>query len=361
MSALPKCWRQVAAFLALAGAAHAGPALTTIQDVLYRADGSRFNGTLTIAWTGFLAGDDTPLPTQSLTVPVPNGFFKVQLAPTTSASAGASYTVTYMSQGRFQFSESWAVPSTTAVLRVRDVRAGSGSVVGPPPPVLNQVLISDVTGLTGELGARPMKGAAFSLARTAVINSSGQIDGASGNLSDCLHVDGSSGPCGSSGGDSSSAAFADGETPAGLVNGANTVFNLNVAPSPAASLAFYRNGILMKQGADYTLSGVTVTFFVASVPQPGDLLTASYRYASSAQAEVTSQFADSETPYGAVNGANISFSLNFTPAPPSSLSLFRNGILMKQGADYMVSGTAVTFFSPSTPQPGDLLTAYYRY
>ena len=29
----------------------AGPPLTTIQDVLYKADGARFNGTLTISWT----------------------------------------------------------------------------------------------------------------------------------------------------------------------------------------------------------------------------------------------------------------------------------------------------------------------
>ncbi len=49
------------------------------------------------------------------------------------------------------------------------------------------------------------------------------------------------------------------------------------------------------------------------------------------------------------------------PSPPAGLQLFRNGLLMKQGADYSVSGANVTFYSASVPQPGDLLTAFYRY
>ena len=42
----------------------------------------------------------------------------------------------------------------------------------------------------------------------------------------------------------------------------------------------YLNGLLMDQGLDYTVSGSTVTFALASTPQPGDLLLASYRYAN---------------------------------------------------------------------------------
>lgn len=36
----------------------------------------------------------------------------------------------------------------------------------------------------------------------------------------------------------------------------------------------------MRQGADYQVSGSTATFFLASVPQTGDLLLASYRFAN---------------------------------------------------------------------------------
>jgi hypothetical protein len=34
----------------------------------------------------------------------------------------------------------------------------------------------------------------------------------------------------------------------------------------------------MKQGADYSISVNTITFFIASIPQSGDLITANYRY-----------------------------------------------------------------------------------
>jgi len=40
----------------------------------------------------------------------------------------------------------------------------------------------------------------------------------------------------------------------------------------------YRNGLLMKPGIDFGLSVRTLTFFVASTPQAGDLLHANYRF-----------------------------------------------------------------------------------
>jgi hypothetical protein len=360
MFAFSRWWRAVATVVALSSVTSAAPALTTIQDVLYKADGSRFNGTITIAWNNFLTGDNNPIPTQGISLPVINGFLKVRLAPTTNASAGANYAVKYSSQGQYIFSETWAVPPSSFTLRIRDVRVGSGSVIGPPPPITTQVMISDVSGLSNELAARPMRGAGYSPARTAVINSSGQIDSATGNLSDCVHVDGSSGPCGSGGGDTS-VAYADAETPTGLVNGINTTFNLNFSPAPAASLAFFRNGVLMKQGFDYTLSSNVVTFYTASSPQTGDLLTASYRYSSTVTAQSGMMYADGETPWGPVDGINAAFTLTFAPSPPASLALYRNGILMKQGADYTVSGNTITVYATSVLMPGDILTAYYRY
>ena len=158
------------------------------------------------------------------------------------------------------------------------MRVSSGTVVGPPP-VISPVQISDVTGLVNELSVRPMKGVGFGIGRTAVINQAGQVDAASGNLGDCVRVDGSSGPCGSGGG-VTSGSFADSEVPAGVVNGSNTVFTLASAPSPAASLELYRNGLLMRQGTDYQIATNTITFFIGSVPQSADLLVASYRFAN---------------------------------------------------------------------------------
>jgi hypothetical protein len=142
------------------------------------------------------------------------------------------------------------------------------------------VQISDVTGLVNQLAIRPQTGVGFTPGRAAVINSSGQIDGAAGNLSDCVRVDGSSGPCGTGGGGGVLPLFADSETPSGSVNGTNTVFALSFVPSPAASLELYRNGLFMKPGTDYTLNANVVTFLNASTPQLGDSLAASYRYAN---------------------------------------------------------------------------------
>jgi hypothetical protein len=140
------------------------------------------------------------------------------------------------------------------------------------------VQIGDVVGLSNELGVRPMKGVGFGIGRVAVINQAGQIDAASGNLGDCVRVDGSSGPCGSAGG-GTSGNFVDAEIPAGTVNGLNATFTLASAPSPAGSLALYRNGLFQRQDVDYQLSANTITFFLASIPQTTDLLVANYRFA----------------------------------------------------------------------------------
>jgi|KBSSwiStaDraftv2_1062776.scaffolds.fasta_scaffold124229_3 hypothetical protein len=273
-------WKKLALLAAGAiGTAAAQPALTMIQDVLYRADGTRFTGTMFIRHSSFQAGDTSNIATSNLTLPVVNGALRVQLVPTTTASAGAQYTVTYNSRGVNQFTEIWAVPPSGLTLRVRDVRVSSGTVIGPAP-VTTPIQIGDVVGLSNELAVRPMRGVGFGIGRAAVINQAGQIDAATGNLGDCVLVDGSSGPCGSGGG-GTGGSFADAEIPTGAVNGVNTVFTLAVAPSPAGSLEFFRNGLLQLQGVDYQISGNTVTFFVASTPQSGDLLVASYRFAAS--------------------------------------------------------------------------------
>jgi hypothetical protein len=272
--------RRSAVLLMVVAAMAAGqPALTKIQDIIYRADGTRFNGTMFIDYLSFLGGDTSSIATAHLIVPIVNGVLKVALVPTTTASAGAQYNITYNSAGRNQFTEVWAVPPSSLILRIRDVRVSQGTVVGPPP-VTTPIQISDVIGLVNQLAIRPQEGVGYAIGRTAVINTSGQIDGAVGNLSDCVRVDGSSGPCGSSGGGGILPLFSDGEIPTGAVNGSNTVFTVVFAPSPPASLDLYRNGLLMKLGTDYALNANVVTFFLVATPQVGDSLVAKYRYAN---------------------------------------------------------------------------------
>lgn len=261
-----------------AGAQTVGPALTTIQDILYRADGTRFNGTMFIHWKSFLAGDTSNIAQADLTLQIVNGVLNVKLVPTTTATPGAQYSITYNSAGKNQFTEAWAVPPNALILRVRDVRISSGAVVGPPP-VLSPVQIGDVIGLNNALSVRPSAGVGFAIGRAAVINQAGQIDAAAGSLTDCVKVDGSSGPCGGSG-SGLTPSYSDGETPSGVANGVNPTFTLLNAPSPVGSLSWYRNGVLQLQAVDYSLANKAVTFFAGSIPLTGDSLVASYRYAN---------------------------------------------------------------------------------
>src|SRR4051794_1355899 len=255
------------AALGLAVGAHARPPLTTVQDVLYKADGTRFSGVLTISWNSFQALDNSSVVMQSTTVKVVDGNLRVQLVPSTTATPAGAYSVTYNSDGRVQFQERWAVPSSGRPVRVRDVRiAGSaggseqGSATGP-------IYESDVVGLIADLGARPVKAPTFAVGRVAMVNSAGLLESVAGVPADCVRVDGTSGPCGSA-----ATSFVDGDSPAGIVDGANASFTISAAADPPASLAVYRNGLLQKLGSDYAFSGRTVQFVAAAVPQPGDTL-----------------------------------------------------------------------------------------
>ena len=252
----------------------AAPPLTTIQDVLYKADGTRFNGTLTISWSSFEAIDHSMIEQQSTTVTVVNGNLQVQLVPTTSATPATYYTVVYNSDGRVQFQETWAVPSSVLPLRVRDVRVATAGSVGADTATVQE---SDVVGLISDLGARPLKGPGYAVGRVAFVNPTGAIETVTGAPTDCVRVDGTSGPCGGT-----PPGFVDGDAPAGLVDGANTAFTLSGEPNPAASLTVYRNGMLQKPGQDFTLSGNQIQFVTAAAPQPGDTLAANYRLTGSA-------------------------------------------------------------------------------
>jgi len=189
-----------------------------------------------------------------------------------------------------------------------------------------------------------------------VIDATGAIDGASGNASDCLHVDGSSGSCGSSS-SGMSPTFVDAEIPGGTLNGVNSSFSLANAPSPSTSLQLFRNGLLLNQTGDYSLSGNAITFLSGAIPQTGDALLASYRLTVSISGV---GFVDAETPAGTMNGTNTSFTLSQVPSPVTSTTLYRNGLRLSAGLDYTISSNSITFSSGYQPQPGDTLLCWYR-
>jgi hypothetical protein len=163
--------------------------------------------------------------------------------------------------------------------------------------------------------------------------------------------------CGTGGG-GSGAAFVDNETPSGAINGSNAAFTLAQSPNPAASLFMVRNGVvLLAGGVDYTLTGSAVAFASGAIPQTGDTLRAWYRTSNG-----TLNLVDFETPSGAIDGINATFTLTHTPSPAADLVLMRNGVIsIAGGADYSLSGSTITFISGAIPQAGDALRASYRY
>ena len=133
----------------------AQPGLTTISDVLFKADGTRFNGLAQITWMTFESSNGSYIAQQSKTIRIIDGNLFAQLTPTTNAVPQSVYSVKYSSDGRIQFLETWAVPPSTVKLRVRDVRTtdpafpGSGGGIGQ----VTQIQESDVVGLVADLAA----------------------------------------------------------------------------------------------------------------------------------------------------------------------------------------------------------------
>ncbi|MBK5294724.1 MAG: hypothetical protein JJE04_23985 [Acidobacteriia bacterium] len=272
-------WKRKAALACLImwavvlGRAMAAPPLTTVQDMLYKADGRPFTGMVIINWNSFDAADTSNIATNVLQLRIINGLLRTKLVPTTNASAGAYYAVRYVSDGKVQFTESWAVPPSLVQVRIRDVRIATPPTAGQ----VSQVEIADVNGLTEELEIRPVKGLNYIGPRAAVITADGSIEAAIGDDAECVRVDGSAGPCGGGTTGVSATTFIDAETPNGDLNGVNTAFTLAGTPNPSSSLLLYRNGILMKLNLDFTLSAGTIDFASGAIPQAGDILAASYR------------------------------------------------------------------------------------
>jgi len=251
--------------------------LTTIQDTLFEADGTRFNGSLLFSWSTFDSTNNGTIIQQNRTVPVVNGNLLLQLVPNADQPAPANvYTVQYQSDGLNRFTETWTVPAGSQPLKVSQVRtgtvssgsSGTGGGAGNQSPIAE----SDVINLQADLSQRPVKGSGYGTNRVAVVDDNGLIETAVGNTSDCVFVDGTSGAC--------VVTFADAETPGGVIDGTNNTFTLANTPL-GASLQLFRNGVYQTAGFDYTLSGSTLQFG-AAVPQSGDTLTANYRVDTSA-------------------------------------------------------------------------------
>jgi hypothetical protein len=296
----------------------AQPTLSTIQDTIYKADGSRFDGYAFIEWKSFDTPSGTVVGEQSVVARITGGSLRVQLIPTTDVPRGAYYHVKYNSDGRVQFQEYWAVRPSTTPLKLSDVRMpGPPGTSGGLSSGNTIITIPDVVGLQDELNVRPIRGGGFINGRAIVASSTGALNAVSGNLTDCVRVDGSTVPC-----STGPIGVIDNETLAGAINGVNTVFSLANAPNPPGSLAVYRNGVRLRAGFDYSLAVNVITFVEGAIPRTGDSLVASYRTGSAgdptpvgeAGGHLTGYYPDPQIATGVISDHNIAESAGIAEA-----------------------------------------------
>jgi hypothetical protein len=330
--------------------AWAQSSLTQISDTVSNPDGSPFNGTVVITWTG--SGTSTgnaPAP-YSTSAKIYNGVLSVSLVPSVTASSSAFYLATFNSKdGRLSWVETWQVGVSSAPLTLSQVRSNVTSSTGSSGS--STISMGQVTGLSSYLNALSNS---VNTMTAAISGYNSTVSGLSSSVANLTNI--VNGLASTPSTSSSTPAFFDGEIPQGLINGSNTVFQLANAPNPVSSLSLFRNGVLQKAGSDFSLSGATITFMTASVPRSGDLVQASYRTGTSGQ----SSFVDNQIPTGTINGTNLVFKLGSTPNPTSSLRLYKNGILLMQSVDYTVNGSTINFLTASVPASGDSLVSFYR-
>jgi hypothetical protein len=326
---------------------------TRIVDTVSNTDGTPFNGTVVISWTGGTAGN-SPAP-YSTSAKIYNGALSVSLVPSVASASSAFYIATFNSRdGLTSWVETWQVGPSSSPLTLAQVRTtlpSSGSSSGTTGT--SAISIGQVTGLSSYLNALSTSlntmTSSFGGFNTTLAGLGTSVSNLNSTVNNIVNnaTPTSSGTPG----------FIDNETPQGTIDGNNAVFSISNFPNPSTSLMLFVNGILQMNGSDYTLASNRITFSSASKPRIGDVVQAAYRLGTSSQ--IT--FVDGATPTGTMNGVNLSFTLPSTPNPGPSLKLYKNGILLMPNLDYTLNGAAIAFSSTAvTPATGDSVQSYYR-
>src|SRR5262249_47797594 len=105
----------ISVVLAVSTAHAQSPALTTISDTIYRADGAPAAGQLVITWPAFTTATNKAVAAGEKTLTLgANGVLNTQLAPNEGATpAGSYYKVVYKLSDGTTATEYWTVPITT--------------------------------------------------------------------------------------------------------------------------------------------------------------------------------------------------------------------------------------------------------
>src|SRR4051794_5693420 len=330
----------------------AAQSTTQITDTVLNSDGSPFNGTVVITWTGSTTGS-APAP-YSTSAKIYNGALTVALVPSVASASSAFYVATFNSRdGLTSWVETWQVGPSSSPLTLAQVRttlpsSGTGNSSGT-----TAISIGQVSGLSSYLNALSTSVNTVSSSFSGFNTTLAGLGTSVSNLNATVNNIANNATPASSG----TPGFIDNEIPQGTIDGTNAVFSLSNFPNPSTSLMLFVNGVLQANGSDYSLASSKITFLSASKPRIGDVLQASYRLGTSSQI----LFVDGATPSGTMNGVNLSFTLPSTPNPGPSLRMYRNGILLMPNLDYTLSGAVITFSGTAVaPVAGDSLQSYYR-
>lgn len=108
------------------------PAVTTVSDTLFTADGRTVNGRAVIKWDAFTAADGDTIAAGSLAAAITDGRIAVSLEENAGAvPSGTSYRVEFHLDDGSRWVETWVVPASSDPVTVTQVR-----VTVPPSPTL---------------------------------------------------------------------------------------------------------------------------------------------------------------------------------------------------------------------------------
>lgn len=322
--------KKLIVMLALAAFAAGAQTKTPIRDTLLFPNGAPFNGVVTLEWSAFRVAGRTVVGGK-IDVPVKNGVIRMELEPNDAAQpAGTSYKAFYAMSGK-PYTEYWVVPTSATPVSVAQIRtdvvpapgllislgqlstagATPGQVICAPsgsggsaswcdggsgggtgsgglvyrgawsaftPYALNDVVqrlggsyVAIIPGTNHAPESSPLYWSV--LAGTDALSIKGVP------VADGVPTDGQMMRYNVSTQQWERVTLVDMETPEGVIDGANAAFTLANAPAPSNGLMIFRNGLVQKPGGfDYTLTGNTITFVEAAIPQPGDTLLVWYRY-----------------------------------------------------------------------------------
>jgi hypothetical protein len=170
-----------------------GPALTTISDTVFRANGSPASGTLLISWPPFTTAGGVTVAAGNLSVALGvNGSFTAQLAPNAGATpAGTLYTVTYQLSDGTVKTENWSVGTATPET-ISAVRTAAGTATPVAQAATQQYVNAQLATVVHLSGAETVTGA-----KTFTISPSLPTPSQAGDAATKAYVDSAIGNVGS--------------------------------------------------------------------------------------------------------------------------------------------------------------------